>query len=126
MVASVGVYAGLLPLLPAAGSRPAPRPSVVWGLLGTGGAEYLLATLVGRRILSSRLGSALERVRSSFLIRFAAAGAIAVFGLAIHFFGAPAADSHIFFLVSVAAFLLAYPGRSRFDESLRRAGGSQD
>ena len=115
----------MLPFLPAAGPRPAPRPSVVWGLLATGGAEYLLVTVVGRRMLSARSGAALERVRSWFLIRFAAAEAIAVFGLAIHFLGGAAAHAQIFFLTSIAAFLLAYPGRTRFAEALRRAGGAR-
>ncbi|HYK41661.1 MAG TPA: hypothetical protein VE007_04670, partial [Thermoanaerobaculia bacterium] len=74
---------------------------------------YAGATLLGRRLLSAAAGrpGAADRVRRYFLIRFAAADALAIFGLAAGFKGAPAADSAILFGVSAVALIAAAPTR---------------
>jgi F0F1-type ATP synthase membrane subunit c/vacuolar-type H+-ATPase subunit K len=113
MLASIGLYAGLLWLA---------RPAVLEGpgrahlssiLLAVGLAEFAGATWFGRRLLSSSAGRAgvAERVRRYFLIRFAAAEAIAIFGLVAGFKGSPAADSAILFAVSAACLIAAAPSR---------------
>jgi ABC-type antimicrobial peptide transport system permease subunit len=102
--------------LPPSGSGSAPAPRVRWTLLALGAGEYLVATVLARRKRSAGASAALERVRRGFLIRFAAAEAIAVFGLMLHFLAAPAGWVLAFFGTSITAFLFAYPSRKAFEE----------
>jgi hypothetical protein len=116
LVASIGVYALLVLFLPAGGHGPPPSPAIRWALLALGTGEYLAATALARWRLSSHGGASLEHVRSFFLIRFAAAEAIAVFGLAVHFLGGAMTSVLPFFAASIAAFAFAYPTREAFEQ----------
>ena len=117
MLAAVPLYGGVLWLargrapflLPATG-----RPHLVGILLAIGVSEWAAATLVGRMLLRAGGGTAggFERVRRFFLVRFAAAEAIAVFGLFAGFTGAPARDCALLFSASAAALLLSTPTRA--------------
>jgi len=113
MLASIGLYAGLLWLARPAVLEGAGRPQLASILLAVGLAEFAGATWFGRRLLASSAGrpGAPERVRRYFLIRFAAAEAIAVFGLVAGFKGARASDSAILFAVSAACLVAAAPSR---------------
>jgi len=114
MLASIAVYAGLLWLARPAvleGGTGAGRLSSI--LLAVGLAEYAGATLFGRRLLAAAAGraGAADRVRRYFLVRFAAAEAIAIFGLVAGFKGAPAASSALLFGVSALALVATAPTR---------------
>lgn len=113
MLASIGLYAGLLWLARPAVLEGPGRPQLSSILLAVGLAEFAGATWLGRRLLSSSAGrpGAAERVRRYFLIRFAAAEAIAIFGLVAGFKGSPAADSAILFAVAAACLIAAAPSR---------------
>jgi hypothetical protein len=124
LLASVGACAAVMMFLPIAASRTAPRPAMEWGLLATGLGEYAAATLVGRRLLSVRRGNALVRARSYFLIRFAAALAMAFFGLAAFSLGASFAHAAAFLAVSVLMFAATFPGRRAFSDAVAGAGGN--
>src|SRR6185295_19806596 len=80
-------------------ARGGMKPGLTWVLLAVGAAEFLAASVFGQRLLrSAGPGSgAPERVRRYFLIRFAAAEAIAVFGLFAGFGGAPLAQAVVLF-----------------------------
>ena len=122
MLASILLYVGLLLWFvrpPAAGA--AARPGLSSILLAIGLAEYIGVTVLGKRLLMAAAGraGALERVRRYFLIRFAAAEAIAVFGLLAGFRGEPAADSLILFAFSAMALLASAPTRTAWVKAAR-------
>jgi F0F1-type ATP synthase membrane subunit c/vacuolar-type H+-ATPase subunit K len=125
MLASIGLYAGLLWLARPAALEGPGRPQLSSILLAVGLAEYALATFLGRRLLAAAAGrpGAADRVRRYFLVRFAAADAIAIFGLVAGFKGAPAADSAILFAVSAVALIAAAPSRRAWASAWRLAGG---
>ncbi len=118
LLASVGACAAVLPFLPAPPDRIAPRPAVEWGLLAIGVGEYAAATLLGRRLLAARRGNAVIRARSYFLIRFAAAEATAIFGLAVFSLGAPPSHAAAFFSASALMLAAAFPSRRVFSEAV--------
>jgi hypothetical protein len=118
MLASVPLYAGVLWLArgraPFLAAAAPPRPHLVEILFAIGAAEWAAATWVGRLLLKAgggRAGAA-ERVRRFFLVRFAAAEAIAVFGLFAGFTGSPFRDSAFLFSAAAAALLLSTPSRA--------------
>jgi F0F1-type ATP synthase membrane subunit c/vacuolar-type H+-ATPase subunit K len=125
MLASIGLYAGLLWLARPAVLEGPGRPQLSSILLAVGLAEYAGATLLGRRLLSAAAGrpGAADRVRRYFLIRFAAADAIAIFGLVAGFKGAPAADSAILFAISAIALIAAAPTRRAWASAWRSTCG---
>ena len=128
MLASIGLYAGLLWLArPAVLEAPAGPGGMKLSsiLLAVGLAEYAAATVLGRRLLSAAAGrpGAADRVRRYFLIRFAAADAIAVFGLVAGFKGAPAADSAVLLGVSALALVAAAPSRRAWASAWSLTGG---
>jgi hypothetical protein len=90
---------------------------VRWTLLALGAGEYLFATILAQRKVSSSARGALERIRSGYLIRFAAAGAIATFGITLHFLGTPASSVFLFLGLSIAGLVLAYPSRKAFEQA---------
>ena len=117
MVAAVGVCLFVVAWLPPSGTAAPPSPRIRWTLLGLGAGEYIVATVLARPGKKpAGASAALERVRRGFLIRFAAAEAIAVFGLMLHFLAAPAGWVLAFFGTSIAAFLFAYPSRKAFED----------
>src|SRR5450755_1389448 len=103
MLAAVPLYAGVLWLArgraPFLASAVPPRPHLVEILFAIGAAEWAAATWVGRLLLKAGRGraGAAERVRRFFLVRFAAAEAIAVFGLFAGFTGSPLRDGTLLF-----------------------------
>ena len=129
MLSSVAVYALVLWLprgevLPSA-PRGAAARGVEWAFLAVGAAQYLIATALGKKLLQSRRGEPRRRVRSFFLIRFAAAEAIAIYGLILGFLGSPAGWVAGLFAVSAAALLLAAPTRDAYGDALARAGQAE-
>ncbi len=123
LLASVGACAVVLRFLPVHAGR-GPRPAMEWGLLATGIGEYAAATLLGRRMLTARSGNSLARTRSYFLIRFAAAEATAVFGMAVFLMGSPPVHAAAFFAVSILMFLVSFPGKRAFSEAASLRGGA--
>jgi hypothetical protein len=116
-IAAVGVCFLLVAWLPVPASPSTPSVRVRWTLLALGAGEYLFATILAQRKVSSSARGALERVRSGYLIRFAAAGAIATFGITLHFLGTPASSVLFFLGLSIAALVLAYPSRKAFEQA---------
>ncbi len=129
MLAAVPLYFAVLwlsrghPDLAAGGSL---RPRLPWVLLAVGAAEFAAATIFGRGLLRAAGpgAGAPERVRRYFLIRFAAAEAIAVFGLFAGFGGASWTQAGVLFVASAAALLLAAPTRTAWTRAFEetRAG----
>ena len=124
LLASVGACAVMLQFVPVPHGGAPPRPVVEWVLLATGPAEYAVVTVLGRRWLAGGRGNALVRARSYFLVRFAAAQAAAVFGLAVYSVGSPASHAWAFFGVSAALLAVTFPGRRAFAEAVSAAQGS--
>lgn len=130
MLSAVPLYAVLLWLfrgevgLSGAGT-PKSRSVVV--LLAVGAAEWGLASILGRALLRSAGpgAGALERVRRYFLIRFAAAESIAVFGLFAGLTGATPGDVALLLAASVLALLASTPTRAAFRKAFEetRAAG---
>jgi hypothetical protein len=86
-----------------------------------GVAQYVLVTWwLGRRLPGPSAG-ARHRVRSFFLIRFAAAEAIGIFGLIVGFLGARAVVAGALLAVSCLAMLAATPTREAWEAAVRRA-----
>ena len=123
MLAVVPVYGGVLWLSGPARPRPhSGEPHLAWTLLAIGLGQYLAATLLGRKLLRSARGGARGRVRRYFLVRFAAAEAIAVFGLAAGFAGVPPRQALILFAAALCALLAAAPTRRAYAAALAQAG----
>jgi hypothetical protein len=116
-IAAVGVCFLLVAWFPVPVSGSTPSLRVRWTLLALGAGEYLFATILARRRASPGARGALERVRSGYLIRFAAAGAIATFGIALHFLGTPPGSVFLFLGAAIAGLVLAYPSRKAFEEA---------
>lgn len=127
MLSAVPLYAGVLWLL-----SPAPAPGaqtagdLPWILLAVGAGEYGAASFLGARLLRAARGrsNAGQRVRRFFLVRFAAAEAIALFGLVLGLRGVPKSQCLVLFAASAAALVLAAPTRPAWARAfaLTRAG----
>lgn len=130
MLSSVAVYALLLWFLRGEIRQSAPRGAaprgLEWVFLAAGAAQYFLATAFGNKLLRARRGVPRQRVRSLFLIRFAAAEAIGIYGLILGFLGSPAGWVAALFAVSVVTLLLAAPTRAAYGEALTRAGRDEN
>lgn len=127
MLAAIPLYAGVLWLARgyAAPLRSGPeRLRFVGILLAIGAAEWVAASLIGRRMLrTGRMGGPSDRVRRYFLVRFAAAEAMAVFGLFAGFTGVRFAEAGLLFGASALALVLSTPTRSAWDRAAQTAGG---
>jgi hypothetical protein len=88
-------------------------------LLAVGAAEWAAATLLGRGLLRSAGpgAGAADRVRRYFLFRFAAAEAIAVFGLLAGFTGARFPEAALLFCASALALLASTPTRPAWERA---------
>jgi hypothetical protein len=86
-------------------------------------AQYGVAAAVGRTFLRSARARPLERVRLSFLIRGAAAEAIALYGLVLGFLGGSPGHVGALFALAIVALLASAPGKASWEEALRQAGG---
>ncbi len=129
---TVPLYAVILWLLRGRHVLPGgaiPGPWLVLVLLAVGAAQWQLASLIGRALLRSAGpgAGASERVRRYFLVRFAAAEAIAVFGLFAGFTGRTFPDAAVLLVASAFALLASTPTRAAyagaFDETRRGPGG---
>ncbi len=119
MLSAIPLYAILLWLLrgQAGFSGPASsRPRFALVLLAVGAAEWGLASLLGRAMLRSAGPGAgvVLRVRRYFLIRFAAAEAMAVFGLFAGFTGGTFRDVAFLMAASALALLASTPTRAAY------------
>jgi F0F1-type ATP synthase membrane subunit c/vacuolar-type H+-ATPase subunit K len=125
LLASVGVYGVLLAFLRAELAPRHPQPATTTSLFAllsaVGVAQFAVASLVGRRLLTSSRGGALDRVRRYFLLRAGAAEAIALYGLILGFLGAPLAQVLALFGIGIAALLACAPAREAWNEALGRA-----
>ena len=129
MLAAIGVY-GVVLLFFRAEIGPKPRRPesaaslfVVFAALGA--AQFAGASLVGRRLLGSRRSGIADRVRLYFLLRAAAAEAIALYGFVLGFLGAPAIHVLALFALSVGALLLCSPGRAAWEAATQEAAQRQ-
>ena len=125
LFAGVGIYAVILLFLRseiavATASRPVGTPLFLV-LAAIGATQYAVAAGVGRTFLRSSRGNPVERVRLSFLLRGAAAEAIALYGLVLGFLGGSPAHVGALFALSVIALLACAPGRSAWEGALRQA-----
>src|SRR5262245_53903234 len=125
LFAGVGIYAVLLLFLRSeiavvTSARP-PGLGLFVALAAIGVAQYAAAAAVGRTFLRSRRAPAADRVRLSFLLRGAAAEAIALYGLVLGFLGAPAAHVGALFALAVAALAACSPGKAAWEAALRQA-----
>ena len=127
LLAGVGIYAVLLLFLSSeiavtSASRPAGTPLFLV-LAAIGAAQYAVAAGVGKTFLRSSRGKPVERVRLSFLLRGAAAEAIALYGLVLGFLGGSPAHVGALFAMAVVALLACAPGRAAWEAALRQAQG---
>ena len=121
MLAAVPVYGATLWLIREMAKRAAGAVSdrrLAWVLLAIGAAQYLAVTVFGRALLYSRRGNARDRVRSYFLIRFAAGEAIALFGLVAGLSGAPWGQAAALLAVAILALVHAAPTRNAYGTAL--------
>ena len=126
-LSSIGVFALILWIArrgAAVTLDSAGRNATATGLmLFLGIAEVGWAGWFGRRLLVRGSGEALPRVRSCFYLRFAAAEAVAVFGLMAGLLGSPAVTIGLFLGVAAAALAAAAPSREAWQSALATAGG---
>ena len=125
LFAGIGIYAVFLVLLrteiAGAASAHPPGSTLFLVLSGLGAAQYAVAFVVARAMLRARRSPPLDRVRLSFLLRGAAAEAIALYGLVLGFLGGRAAHVAALFALAVLALLTSFPGKVAWAEALRRA-----
>jgi hypothetical protein len=105
-----------------AAARPAGTPLFL-ALAAIGAAQYGAAAAVGKSFLRSTRSRPLERVRLSFLLRGAAAEAIALYGLVLGFLGGAPAHVGALFALAVVALLASAPSRASWEAALRQAEG---
>jgi hypothetical protein len=125
LFAGVGIYAVLLIFLRteiagSASARP-PGSQLFLVLAGLGVAQYAVASVVGRAMLRARRSRPLDRVRLSFLLRGAAAEAIALYGLVLGFVGGRASHAAALLALAVVALIACFPGKGAWEEALLRA-----
>jgi hypothetical protein len=125
MVAAVVVYGAMVALLPPpAGGDARPR-APEWGVLAFGLIQYSTVTAFARRLLRGGRGSAEERTQRYFLLRFAAAEAIGVFGLLLGLTAPGRVWPAVLLLASLFALAVAAPvrdaWRAAFAEACRPA-----
>ncbi len=130
MLAAVAIYAILLVLVrgnAALAAGPLRRPNFVFLLFSIGAAQWGAATIIGRSLL--RRGGpgrgAAERVRRFFLVRFAAAEAIGVFGLVAGLTGESRSGAFLLLCAGALALLASSPTRTAYRRALEetRSGG---
>ncbi len=125
----MGIYAVVLVFLRseiaasgASGKAPPEGYRLFLVLAGLGLAQFAVASLVGRAMLRSRRAGALERVRLSFVLRAAAAEAIALYGLVLGLLGGAPAQVGGLFALAIAALVACAPGRTAWESALAEAG----
>ena len=124
LLAGVGIYAVLLLFLRSeiAVATPVPPGTGLFLVLAAiGAAQYAAAGAIGRTFLRSRRARPLDRVRIFFLLRGAAAEAIALYGLVFGFLGGAAAQVGVLFAIALAALAASVPGKASWEAALRQA-----
>ena len=101
--------------------RPASTATLFAVFSALEGAQVAGASIAGRKLLWSPRTGSLPRVPKFFLLRAAAAEAIALYGLILGFLGAPLSQVRALLGISIAALLACAPGKEAWDEALRRA-----
>lgn len=127
MVAALFSYALLIWLFKdklASTPEPPRGDSLALPLFAIGVVQYLLATHLGARRLPGPPAGASARVRSYFLIRFASAEALGIFGLFVGFLGARTAVWGALLATSLVAMLASTPTREAWETAVRRATAS--
>jgi hypothetical protein len=127
LFAGVGIYAVLLLFLRSeiavvTSARP-PGTALFLALAAIGAAQFGAAAVIGRTFLRSRRAPAVDRVRLYFLLRGAAAEAIALYGLVLGFLGAPPGHVGALFALSLVALAACMPGKPAWEAALRVAEG---
>ncbi len=129
MLSAIPLYAIILWLLRghAGLSGTSTRPRFALVLLAVGAAEWGLASLLGRAMLRTAGpgAGAFLRVRRYFLIRFAAAEAMAVFGLFAGFTGGTFRDVALLFSASALALLASTPTRAAYASAFEETRGGR-
>ena len=129
MLAAVAIYAILLLVRGNLALAPGPpgRPNFVFLLFSIGAAQWGAATIIGGILLrrGGRGRGAAERVRRFFLVRFAAAEAIGVFGLVAGWTGESRSGAFLLLSAGALALLASSPTRTAYRRALEqtRAGG---
>jgi hypothetical protein len=123
MLAAVPLYVVILWFVAGSPTPPPAAPGrarIVEVLLAIGAAEWGAASLLGRAFLRVRGPGpdASDRIRRYFLVRFAAAEAIGVFGLFAGFTGSPLREACLLFAASALALLLSSPTRTAWARAL--------
>jgi hypothetical protein len=122
-LAAMPVYALVLWFARDSASVAAGRgDTLFWVLAGIGGAQYLIVERGGRRLLRLGRGPAEGRVRAYFLVRFAAAEAIGVFGLIAGFLGAAAWRVAALLALGLFGLALSRPTPTAWGQALEAAG----
>ena len=124
LFAGVGIYAVLLLFLRseiALVTSARPSTTLFLALAAVGAAQYAGASAVGRSFLRARRSRPLDRVRLYFVLRGAAAEAIALYGLVLGFLGGSATHVAALFALAVVALLACVPGRDAWEAALRQA-----
>ena len=85
-----------------------------WTLLVFGIVQYAAVTSFSRGLLRRGRGGPRDRVRAHFLLRFAAAEAIGIFGLMLGLTGGRTLWAAALLAASLAALLLAAPTRRAY------------
>ena len=126
LLASVGIYGVILVFLQSEiQTVRAARPDVsalFLVLAAVGILQFGAAAALGRAFLRFPRSRPLDRVRLSFLLRAAAAEAIALYGLILGFLGGSVTQVGALFALAVAALLSCAPGHAAWDAALRRTG----
>ena len=124
LLAGIGIYAILLVVLRTEIAATSPRPpgtALFLVLAGVGAAQYATASAIGRAFLRSPRSRAVDRVRLFFLLRGAAAEAIALYGLVLGFLGGRPGHVAALFAMGFLALLACMPGRAAWETALRQA-----
>jgi F0F1-type ATP synthase membrane subunit c/vacuolar-type H+-ATPase subunit K len=124
LLAAVGVYGVVLAFFRTEVAPHPPHPPEVglFALLAALGiAQFAGASIAGRMLLRSARSGTGERVRLYFLLRAAAAEAIAIYGLVLGFLRAPLSQVLALFALGVAALFFCAPGKAAWAAATSRS-----
>jgi F0F1-type ATP synthase membrane subunit c/vacuolar-type H+-ATPase subunit K len=125
LLAAVGVYGVALAFFRtevAPDPPPHPPGASLFALFAALGiAQFAGASIAGRMLLRSARSGIRDRVRLYFLLRAAAAEAIALYGLVLGFLRAPLPQVLALLALGVAALLFCAPGKAAWEEATSRS-----
>ena len=126
MIGSVFLYAGLVELLPRLDTAPGPSADsetvelVRQVFRGLALVNFLALAWLGGRIRRP-VGEPVARLaslKSLTIVRLALAESIAIYGLVLFFVSGDSMDFYFLLLLSLLSFILAFPRRDRWKETL--------